>query len=101
MSFQYPGHDPLTLIELMVWAETSRWQFARTMAYNPHWYTLRKEQNKEMFLRVVRHMRDYGYLGRWGGSTYMYYDIGTWTFWTMGSTLDETVLINRKPKDKM
>ncbi len=101
MSFERPGENPLTLIELEMWAKTVRWRFASTARFNPHSYTLRREQSKQMFFRVVAHMRKYGYVGRYGAAHYEYYDIGDHSYWTMGANVNDTELINRKRKDRV
>ncbi len=101
MSFERPGEDPLTLIELEMWAKTVRWRFASTARFNPHSYTLKSDQSSKMFVKVVEHMRKYGYVGRYGGTHYEYYDIGAHTFWTMGRTPKQTQLVNRKKREQI
>lgn len=80
-----------------MWAETSKWRFAKTMPKNPHYYTLRRDQNEEIFIHVVEHIREYGYKAKFKGNTYTQLHIGNYFYWTMGFPLDMTKLINRKP----
>ncbi len=100
VSFEKPGEDPLTLIEMEMWAKCVRWHFAHTMRYNPHFYCKREEQSKEMFFRVIEHMRKYGYVARWGGRSFMYYDIGDHYYWTMNPKVQACQIINRKKLDR-
>jgi hypothetical protein len=41
------------------------------------------------------HVRRHGYRKVYGRATYTYLDIDGWQYWTMGSPLSETILINR------
>ena len=41
------------------------------------------------------HIRRHGYQKVYGRATYTYLDIDDWQYWTMGSPLSETILINR------
>jgi len=45
-----------------------KWVFARTMAYNPHWYTLRRTwaQPDDEFTLAIEVIRDLGYPQRFG-----------------------------------
>jgi hypothetical protein len=80
-------------------------QFARTMPKNPHWYTLRKKwESDEDFVLVVQFIRLYGSVERFPnpdrGWPYIYMDIDGFHYWTMGSPIEQTILINRKPVDE-
>lgn len=71
-------------------------RFAKTMPKHPHWYTLRKEwKDDELFDRVVIYIRENGYPVRFGNRTYIYLDVDGFHYWTMGSPINETILINR------
>lgn len=100
MSWEKPGHHPLTELELLTWQAVCRWHFAESMPQNPHWYTLRKNQDDGMFNRVIEHMREFGYDGYFQGAKYRYYNIGHHYYWTMGAPINDTILINRKPLDQ-
>ena len=66
------------------------------MPENPHYYMLRKECDDNEFVRFVRLIRKYGHQQIYKGWVYTVLDVGDWFYWTMGSPIDETILINRK-----
>src|SRR4051794_9435310 len=73
-----------------------RWRYAKTMPQFPHWYTLRTDwMDEALFERVVAYIRQHGYKRMFGRTTYTYFNIGEHKYWTMGSPLAETILINR------
>lgn len=79
----------------------SRWIFAKTMAANPHYYTLRKESMDEEFVRFVLLIRKYGFRMKYGRSWYICLRVNDWYYWTMGCPIHNcpktgTILINRK-----
>jgi hypothetical protein len=86
----------MTMDELRSFMRESTWTFAKTMPQTPHEYTLwRDAKDEALFERVVMHIRQVGYQQKWGKTTYTYLDIDGWQYWTMGSPLDQTRLINR------
>jgi hypothetical protein len=86
----------MTLDELRYFVQESKWTFARSMPQTPHEYTLRRDAKEDaLFERVVIHIRQVGYQQKWGKTMYTYLDIDGWQYWTMGSPLDQTILINR------
>jgi hypothetical protein len=86
----------MTIDELREFVRSSPWTFARTMPEIPHEYTLRTEAPDErVFERVVLHIREEGYKAVFGSATYTYLDIDDWKYWTMGTPLEHTTLINR------
>lgn len=73
------------------------WVFAKTMANNPHEYTLRAGwRDDALFDAVVLSIRRLGYQSRFGGRAYTYFDFDGYCCWTMGNPVSETTLINRK-----
>jgi len=75
---------------------SKRWIFAKTMPDHPHWYTLRKEWEKdEEFVYVVNAIRQYGYTEKFYNKDYTRLDIEDMKYWTMGAPVNETILINR------
>ncbi len=88
---------PLSHEDLARWVETVKVQFARTMPQNPHEYVHRRWCDSGMFSRVVEYIREHGYSQRYGSSDYICYDIGNHFYWTMGSPVEETIILNRKP----
>ena len=71
------------------------------MAHMPHSYTLRDEwQNVEDFFLCVELIRTHGYEEEFLGKTYTYFDIGDYQYWTMGASVEDTILINRAEIDR-
>jgi hypothetical protein len=86
----------MTTEELRQFIRASRWTFARTMPQTPHEYTLRRDApDEELFERVVLYIREAGYKAQFAKTTYSYFDVDGWAYWTMGSPLGDTILINR------
>ena len=83
--------------------EKSRWIFAKSMPYNPHYYMLRRESIDEEFVRFAELIRKYGYRYKYGRTWYIQLNVGSWYYWTMGCPLHNcpktgTILINRKER---
>jgi hypothetical protein len=78
-----------------------KWQFAKTMPTSPHWYTLRAKAPhlNDKFIELVLYIREHGYNKSFGKTKYRYLDIGEFSYWTMGSPIDQTILINRAYTD--
>ena len=76
----------------------SRWQFAKTMASIPHAYTRRVWCDDKAFEDAVIFIRANGYQGEFYSRAYLYYDLGSYQYWTMGDPVGETILINRALK---
>jgi hypothetical protein len=85
-----PVEPPATGLAWVTWLlETAPWQFARTMADNPHWYTLRRRwQNDSDFVYVVKSIRAWGSVERFPdpekGWPYIALDVEGYHYWTMG-----------------
>ena len=74
----------------------ANYKFAKSMANIPHSYTLRTTwNNQEDFFLCVELIRKHGYEDKFFGKTYTYFDVGDYTYWTMGAPIEETILINR------
>ena len=72
------------------------WVFAKTMPRNPHWYTLRRKWvNDSEFIWVVTFIRRHGYIEWFHRRPYTMLYLGEMKYWTMGSPIEETILINR------
>jgi hypothetical protein len=81
-------------IEILI--TDSNWIFAKTMPENPHYYMLRKEcENDVDFVRFVETIREHGHGYKFKGREYTRLIVGDWYYWTMGSPIEETILINR------
>ena len=87
---------PLTHGQVEEWLAGRYWQQARSRS-NPHSYTLRRWNDERAFELVVLFIREHGYEAMFGGALYTQLDCGHWFFWTMGSSLHSTVVLNRKP----
>ena len=84
------------------WLESQNWIFAKSRADNPHWYCLRRNADDEAtFERIVEFIRERGVPYFWWGRYYLQYVAGEWAYWTMGSPIPETVLINRKSLERV
>ena len=89
--------EPLStdLNRIRSFIETHKWVFAKTMPETPHEYTLRRLANEEEFIFFVAFIREYGDTRKFKGRKYVYLDVDGWSYWTMGSPLPATILINR------
>jgi hypothetical protein len=87
---------PLAEEDVRRWIAVRHWQQARSRS-NPHAYTVRSWGSDEAFWLVVQHIREHGEREEWGGDTYTYYVCDERKYWTMGSDLMSTMILNRKP----
>jgi hypothetical protein len=81
--------------ELLTFVSEQTWTFAKTMPEWPHEYLVRDRVDEELFVRLVEHIRAYGYEGRFYQRAITYYEEAGMVYWTMGALLDETIIINR------
>jgi SAM-dependent methyltransferase len=95
-----------TRADLEWWLKTAaelNWTFAKTMKDHPHSYVVRgKELSDGEFLRAVRVIRTFGEPGKFYQRVNIYLidrDSG-FRWWTMGDTLDGTIIINQAPWDQ-
>ena len=78
--------------------QLQRWIFAKTMPKNPHYYTLKKNWKfPEAFEESVILIRKYGIEEKFRGWPYICFNFDGYKYWTMGSPVSQTILINRKP----
>lgn len=89
-----------TVAFMRAFVEARRWRFAATMPENPHEYTVRKwcpdPPDQEAFEQFVKAIRFHGTDEMWKGYKYRYLDLDGFHYWTMGSPVSETIIINRK-----
>jgi hypothetical protein len=71
------------------------WKYAKTMPQFPHDYTLKESWHGRAFEDVVVYIRENGYVKKFSGREYKYLDCNGYSYWTMGSPIDKTILINR------
>lgn len=76
--------------------EQRDWILARTMPQDPHAYTLRRGVPRSIFDEAVRFIREHGEIEIYGGKRYKTLHFRAYKYWTMGSPLAKTILINRK-----
>ena len=87
----------MTLENIKQILESKSYRFAKTMPEIPHFYTLKREwDNPKEFEMAVTYIRENGKKELWqDGQHYAYLYVNGWKYWTMGSSVSETILINR------
>lgn len=94
--------DGLSGEEVRHWLEGQRWHYARSRPDNPHSYCLRREANDEKtFAQIVEYIREYGSPYPWWGAVYEQLPLGDHCYWTMGASIANTELINRKSLEQV
>jgi len=83
--------------EILEFIQTSQWRFAKTMPQWPHEYVVRewRPDKDSVFERLVMKIRERGYNEKFGKTTYRYLAVDGWKYWTMGESVNETIIINR------
>ena len=79
--------------------DSTQWTFAKTMPEWPHEYVVRERVDDNLFVRLVRHIREHGYEGKFYRKSITYFDDLGMIYWTMGAPLDETIIVNRCNKN--
>ena len=72
-----------------------QWKFASMLPDWPHEYLVRERVDRLLFERVVKHIRSYGYEGRFYEREIRYYEEAGLMYWTIGAPVEQTVIINR------
>jgi hypothetical protein len=67
--------------ELQEWMASVRWIFAKGMPKHPHEYCLKREQDEELFERVVRTIWDHGYDRPYLRRPWRSLDVGDFYVW--------------------
>lgn len=84
------------------------WVFARTYAKTwPHEYIVKDRVDTAMFEKVVNHIREHGYAGRFYRRTITYFEEDVLVYWTMVPPEDhpgwypveKETIVNRCPKE--
>jgi len=87
--------------ELRDFVATTPWIFAKTYAKTwPHEYIVRDRVAEKLFLDLVRHIRNQGYEGTFYQKPITYFDHDGMVYWTMGSPIEETTIVNRCVKEQ-
>lgn len=81
--------------ELKQLINTEKWVFAKTMPVWPHEYLVKEKVDENLFIQLVTHIRQNGYLGKFYDRDITYFDEEGFTYWTMGAPVAETTIINR------
>jgi len=81
--------------DLIDFIEKSSWTFAKTMPQWPHWYIVRSDENAESFARLVMFISETGEPQPYYSQKYIYFEHDGMLYWTMGSPVEETTVINR------
>lgn len=98
--YKQAGHFNLTDKFVGNALEKRDWIFAKTMPKNPHFYSIRVEnEDFEHFLHLIAHIRYYGKPEVYEGVLYRVFYWNAYKYWTMPQDLtnESCDLINRKP----
>jgi hypothetical protein len=94
--------DGLSEEDVRRWLESQRWHYARSRPNNPHFYCLRREaDDQETFERIVEYISEYGSPYPWWGAVYDQLPLRDHCYWTMGASIENTELINRKSLEQV
>lgn len=82
--------------------DKTTWIFAKTYAKTwPHEYIIRDKVDEKLFLELVRHIRENGYIGQFYDNEYIYFNHQNMVYWTMGAPINETTIIIDVAKNKL
>lgn len=79
--------------------DSEHWTFAKTMPAWPHEYIVRDRVDRDLFVALVHHIRANGYVGKFYRRDMTYFDDRGLMYWTMGSPVEETIVVNRCRKE--
>ena len=86
--------------ELRDFINNSKWIFAKTYAATwPHHYIVRERIDENLFIKMVEHIRRFGYEGWFYKMKLIYFEEDGYVYWTMGAPVEETTIINRCTKE--
>lgn len=81
---------------LRAFVQSCTWTFAKTYADTwPHHYIVRDRVDEGLFVQLVQHIRDHGYEASFYSRRITYFDEDGMVYWTMGSPLEDTKVVNR------
>jgi len=60
---------------------------------------VRERVDEDLFVKMVKHIRRFGYEGRFYKKKITYFEEDGYVFWTMGEPIEETTIINRCIKE--
>ena len=82
-------------VGLRTFVDCESWTYAKTMPKWPHEYIVRDRVEQELFEQLVLHILEHGREGNFYQKTLVYFEEDGLLYWTMGSPLRETAIINR------
>ncbi|MBM3143404.1 MAG: hypothetical protein FJ010_00265 [Chloroflexi bacterium] len=86
---------------LRKFTDESVWTFAKTYPKTwPHEYIVKDRVDEELFVELVRHIRVYGYIGKFYRRDITYFEDRDKVYWTMGAPIEETTIVNRCTKEQ-
>jgi len=85
--------------EVKLFIDTTEWTFAKTMPDWPHHYIVRSKVDESLFIKLVEHIRRFGYHGWFYKKQLTYFDEDGFMYWTMGNPIDMTTIVNRARKE--
>ena len=96
------GITPIVFPEsLRQFVAACQWTVAKTYAQSwPHEYIVRERVDEDMFVQLVQHIRTYGYEGKFYAKCITYFDEDGMVYWTMGSPIEKTIIVNRCTKEQ-
>jgi hypothetical protein len=87
--------------DIKAFVSEENWTFAKTYAATwPHEYIVRNRVDEDLFLSLVRLIREHGYEGRFYRKQIVYFDEDGMVYWTMGAPIEETTVVNRCTKEQ-
>ena len=95
---QLYGMDWNKFAEVAMCLEASDWNYAKTMQWCPHWYTLKddyKFEDRLPWLELVSFMRSHAYQEMFFSKVKDRLAVNEYKYWTMDPKLEDVVIINR------
>lgn len=97
---EIPTPTPGEMVWLRSFVKSNRWKFATTYATTaPHEYVVRGWMANVDFNKMVRLTRKYGVMEKFSTRLHPYLYLDGWKYWTMGSPVHKTTVINRANAD--
>ena len=90
-------NEPVPLPDsLRQFVASCQWTFAKTYGLTwPHEYIVREHVDQDLFVQLVHHIRAHGYVGNFYSRQITYFDEDGLVYWTMGSPIEKTTIVNR------
>jgi len=88
----------MTKEEIEAFLTGAKFTFAKTMAKIPHSWIVRKDYDDATFLEVMNFIKNNGYVEKFFGRPYIYYNVGPHKYWVAtdrSGFSDPTAIINR------